>query len=109
MADKLETVNSANAKSKIVEIRLLWPEDYSPTSSMTVFSARVVSSTGNYTVGEEVIFGDEKKRASTLTTLKKQWVHESTWTLQSLTVKKNQHKYQRFLSTKFQALLYKGK
>ena len=71
MADKLETVNSANAKSKIVEIRILWPEDYSPTSSMTVFSARIVSSTGHYTVGEEVIFGDANKRESTLTSLTK--------------------------------------
>ena len=93
MADKLETVNSTNAKSKIVEIRLLWPRDCSPTSAMTVFSARLVSSTGHYTVGEEVIFGDEKKRASTLTTLKRKWVHESTWTLQSLKVKKKQDKY----------------
>ena len=93
MADKLETVNSTNAKSKIVEIRLLWPRDCSPTSAMTVFSARLVSSTGHYTVGEEVIFGDEKNRASTLTTLKRKWVHESTWTLQSLKVKKKQDKY----------------
>ena len=71
MTDTLESVNGSNAKAKSVNIRIFWPEATSPSSTMTVFAPYIVSTTGHYTIGEDVIFGDATKREGKVKELKK--------------------------------------
>ena len=93
MADTLESVNGSNAKSKTVQIRVIGHDSTSPTATMSVFTTRLISSTGHYTIGENVVFGEAKKREDKIKELKKKWPDQSTWTLSSMTVKKKQDRY----------------
>ena len=93
MADALETVNGSNCKSKRVDARILSPQHKSPTDNMTVFTVTLVTKSGRYTVGEDVLFGDKKQREAKLAEAKKKWCHNSTWTFTNMTVKKKQDKF----------------
>ena len=61
MADKLETVNHCNSKSKSVNVRVMDGNMKSPKEGMSIFDSRVVTDTGYYTSAEQFLFADKAK------------------------------------------------
>ena len=67
------------------ELSTLGPKS---TEKITIYTIHLNASTAHYTIGENVLYGDEKKRKEQVDVLKKKWPPGSTWTLSNLTVKK---------------------
>ena len=72
MSDRLETLNSVNASSKTLKVRVMMPFDRPTQGKLRIFGCFLVSETGAYTTGEALVFGDTpEKRQTALQALQK--------------------------------------
>ena len=78
MTDSLESVNAMNAKSKQIQVRLVNVKEKHATANLSVFGVHVVTSTGQYTWAENLLFGDEASRKKQLDILRKKMTPGST-------------------------------
>ena len=81
-SDRLEKLNTVNASSMTLKVRVMMPFDRATNGKLHVFGCFLVSETGAYTMGEALVFGDTpEKRQTALQALQKKWVDKSAWQL----------------------------
>ena len=94
MADQLESVNTLNAKTKKINVRLLHCEGKSPKESLSVFSCRALTDTGCYTIAEEAMFGSKEQQDKRMKELKLKRKEGSTWTFAKMVGSKKKPAFQ---------------
>ena len=92
-SDRLEKLNTVNASSMTLKVRVLMPFDRA-TKGMHVFGCYLVSETGAYTMGEALVYGDTpEKRQTALQALQKKWVDKSAWQLTRIKANKKNNQF----------------
>jgi len=88
MSDKLELVNTTNAKAKTLTVRIMQPTTRDiDVKNMTVFSVKLLTETYHYTDGEVMIFGPSGKRKDMLQAVQTKWKDRSLWKLSKMFAK----------------------
>ena len=94
MTDRMETLNTVNAASKSLKVRVQMPFDRATNGKLHIFGCYFVSETGAYMLGEALIFGDTpQKRAPALQALQKKWTENSAWNLSKMKAKTKNDQY----------------
>jgi hypothetical protein len=92
--DKLEIMNAFTAKNMSVNLRVVNPSvTTSKNGAFTIFSCHLVSKSGWYTVGEDMVPTDNDQSKGIIAAHEKKWKDQSTWTFSKMIVSQRKNAF----------------